>query len=144
MQHSRAGSSGASGAARPAIHFTPISTADLPEQPQIPQKVKFFTARTTFIAGSSLEEISAIDFDAVMLQLFGEIADIDREQWSLADRLYALNTALAQQAERRDNGQPYIRLDSVPDGLLQLSIIEPPEPDEAEESAIQSATNGDN
>ena len=102
--------------------------------------MKFFTARNTFIAESSLEEIAAIDFDAWIIQLFGAIGDIDREVWEMADRLYALNSALDQQAERRENGQIYVRLDALPDGKMRLSLIEPLGQDEEGESAIKRAT----
>jgi len=108
--------------------------------PTVPQKVKFFTARNTFIAESSLEEIAAIDFDAWIIQLFGAIEDIDREAWEMADRLYALNSALDQMASRRENGQIYVRLDALPDGKMQLSLIGPVEPDEEGEPAIKMAT----
>lgn len=141
MRHSEARDSGASGAEKQASPFTPVSIASLPETPTVPQKVKFFTARTTFIAESSLEQISAIDFDAWIMQLFGDIEDIDRQAWDMADRLFALNTALSQQAERKENGQIYVRLDAVPDGRMQLSLIEPVEPTDEDESAIKPVTN---
>ena len=138
MPHSEIKDSGASGAEKQGSRFTPVSIASLPEMPTVPQKVKFFTARNTFIAESSLEEIAAIDFDAWIIQLFGAIEDIDREAWEMADRLYALNSALDQMASRRENGQIYVRLDALPDGKMQLSLIEPVEPDEEGEPAIKS------
>ena len=141
MPHSEARNSGTSGAQKQASPFTPVSIANLPETPVILQKVKFFTARTTFIAESALTEISAIDFDAWIIQLFGDIEDIDRAAWEMADRLFAINTALAQAEERKENGQIYVRLDVVPGGNMQLSLIEPVEPAEEEEPAIKPATN---
>src|SRR5579872_4053735 len=105
MPPSEARDSGESGAQKPASRFTPVSTASLPDVPIIPQKVKFFTARSTFIAESSLEDRSAILFDAWIARLFGDIEDIDRAAWEMADRLYAINAALDQQKERRANGQ---------------------------------------
>ena len=138
MQHSEARDSGASGAGKPASPSMPVSTVSLPETPEIPQKVKFFTARTTFIAESSLEDISAINFDAWIIQLFGDIEVIDREKWDMADRLYALNTALDQQAERRADEHPYARLDALPDGRHLLTIVEPVEATDTDESAIKT------
>ena len=132
MRHSEAKDSGANGAREQASRFTPVSIASLPDMPTIPQKVKFFTARSTFIAESSLEEISAINFDAWIAPLFESIDDIDRARWEMADRLYAINIALSQQQERRANGQIYVRLDALPNGQFQLSIIEPVEPTEEE------------
>lgn len=138
MATSGAKRSGPSGALPPEPRFKPVSIASLPDVPGIPQCVKFFTARATFIAESSLEEISAIHFDAFMLRLFDDIEVIDRAKWEMADRLFALNSALDQTAERQSNGQPYIRLDEVQKGQFQLSLIEPVEPDEQEESAIKT------
>lgn len=143
MQHSEARDSGASGAEKQASPSMPVSTASLPDVPTIPQKVKFFTARNTFIAESSLEDISAINFDAWIMHLFGDIEVIDREKWEMADRLYAINAALDQQAERREDGQPYVRLDALPDGRRILTIVEPVEAIGEDESAIKPATNED-
>lgn len=105
--------------------------------PEVPQKVKFFTARHTFIADLSVEDMPAINFDAWIARLFGAIEQINRETWEMADRLHAINTALSQQEERRSNGQIYVRLDKVPDGNLQLTLVEPVEQIETEESAIK-------
>lgn len=130
MLPSEARHSGENGPQKPASPYTPVSIENLPDAPTAPQKVKFFTARDTFIAGSSLEDISAILFDAWAARLFGDIEDIDRAAWTLADRLYAINAALDQQQERRANGQIYVRLDRVSDGRYQLTLIEPAMPEE--------------
>jgi len=114
------------------------STVVLPDVPAIPQKVRFFTARNTFIADSCLEIMPAIQFDAFIAPLFGAIPDINREEWSLADRIYALNTAFSQQSLRKANQQIYIRLDLLPNGHLLISAINPQLP--AIESAIKDET----
>ena len=124
--------SGESGAPKPNLHLVPSSIVSLPEVPAIPQKVRYFTARNTFIAesiaDSSVETLSAIKFDAFIASLFGEIPDINRAEWSLADRIYALNAALAQQKTRMANEQIYIRLDELPNGHLLISAIHPQVP----------------
>lgn len=94
------------------------------------QKVKFFTARTTFIADElpillPIEGKSAIKFDAWIAPLFKDIQGIDRETWELADRLWAINSALSQQEQRRQNGQVYLRLDPFGDVQFILSIVYP-------------------
>lgn len=129
MKNLEESTSGESGAPKLNLHLVPSFTASLPEVPTIPQKVRFFTARNTFIAesiaDSSVETLSAIQFDAFIGSLFGVIPDINRDEWSLADRIYALNTALSQQKTRIANGQIYIRLDELPNGHLLISAIHP-------------------
>lgn len=123
--------SGENGAQKHSNPLAPASIVSLPDVPTIPQKVRFFTAGTTFIAeriaDSSVETMSAIQFDAFISSLFGEIPDIDRSTWELADRIYALNVALSQQQERMKNQQPSIRLDGLPNGDLLISAIYPAE-----------------
>lgn len=119
--------------------FKPVSIASLPETPGTVQKVKYFTARSTYIAESSIEQLSAIEFDAFIMQLFSDIPDIDRLKWEPSDRLFALNSALDQTAERQAEGFPSIRLDEVQKGVFQISLIEPAEPEPAVEPAIESA-----
>lgn len=126
------GNSGVSGVAKHSLHSVPSSIVALPDVPAIPQKVRFFTARNTFIAesiaDSSVESMSAIQFDAFIAPLFGAIPDINREEWTLADRIYALNTALTQQEKRIADQQIYIRLDVLPNGYLLISAIHPQVP----------------
>ena len=123
-------SSGKSGAAKPASPSARHFIANLPDVPTIAQKVKFFTARDTFIADElpnllPIEAESAIKFDVWIALLFKDIVDIDREKWELADRLWAINSALSQQEQRRQNGQVYVRLDPFEDGKFILSIVQP-------------------
>jgi hypothetical protein len=99
----------------------------LPDVPTIPQKVKYFTARDTFLAEElPFEHESAIKFDAWIMQLFKNIdPSIDREKWELADRVWAINSALSQLEQRRKNGQVYLRLDPWQGGKFMLTIIYP-------------------
>lgn len=124
--------SGETGVQKHSNPLTPVSIDSLPEVPTIPQKVRFFTARNTFIAeeiaDSSVETMSAIKFDAFISPLFADIPDIDREEWSLANRIYALNAALLQQESRKAKQQPYIRLDLLLNGRLLISAINLPSP----------------
>lgn len=119
--------SGVNGARKPNNLLAQGSTASLPDVPTIPQKVRFFTACNTFIAeeiaDSSVETMSAIKFDAFISSLFADIPDIDRKEWSIANRIYALNAALLQQESRKAKQQPYIRLDLLPNGRLLISAI---------------------
>lgn len=131
MNDLEVGHSGESGARRLSNHSVPDSIVSLPEVPVVRQKVLFFTARNTFIAeriaDSSIETMSAIKFDAFISVIFGDIPDIDREAWTLADRIYALNTALSQRQSRVENQQIAIRLDELPNGDMLISVIHPAE-----------------
>jgi hypothetical protein len=105
----------------------------LPDVPAIPQKVRFFTIGNTFIAGASVEAMPAAQFDALVAPLFKDIQGIDRNAWELADRVHAINSALAQTAERKAKGQIYMRLDFL-DQCYLLTIVAPEERAESEAS----------
>ena len=114
MSTSEAENSGKSGALKPNNHLPPSSTVNLPDEPTIPQRVKFFDAGVTFIADLlPIEHIEAIKFDEWIMQFFSSIQEIDREKWELADKLWAVNSVLSQQKQRREKGQPYLRRDEL-------------------------------